>query len=57
MNGQLTMNGTIPFIRSKSNLSTNHSVAEGFNNMVIGPFTIDSAVTLTIDSDATLTII
>ena len=57
MNGQLTMNGTIPFIRSKSNLSTNHSVAAGFNNMVIGPFTIDSAVTLTIDSGATLTII
>ena len=57
MNGQLTMNGTIPFIRSKSNLSTNHSVAAGFNNMVIGPFTIDSAVTLTIDSGATLTIV
>ena len=57
MNGQLTMNGTIPFIRSKSNLSTNHSVTAGFNNMVIGPFTIDSAVTLTIDSGATLTIV
>ena len=57
MNGTLTLNGTTPFIKSKSNLSTNHTITAGFNNMVIGPFTIDSGVTLTINDSATLTIV
>jgi len=57
MNGLLTMNGVAPFYRNTGNLTQNYSAAGGFNNMVVGPFTVDSGVALTIDSNATLTII
>jgi hypothetical protein len=46
-----------PFYRNTSTISGNYGITSAFNEMSIGPITINSGVTVTVNTGATWTII
>jgi hypothetical protein len=54
--GPITVN-TQPFFRNPPTISANYTVTTAYNEMSIGPITINSGVTVIVDSGATWTIV
>jgi hypothetical protein len=58
----LDVNGTItassaPFFRNVPTISANYTITSSYNEMSVGPITINSGITVTVNSGATWTII
>lgn len=58
----LDVNGTItasrvPFFRNVPTISENYTITSSYNEMSVGPITINSGITVTVNSGATWTII
>ena len=56
VSGQITLS-TTPFVRNIPTISSNYTVTSTYNEMSIGPLTINSGVTVTVNSGATWTIV
>jgi hypothetical protein len=56
LGGQVTL-GTTPFFRNTTTISSNYTVATSYNEMSIGPITVNSGVTVTVDSGASWTLV
>jgi hypothetical protein len=54
--GQLTLT-TNPFFRNVPTISSNYTVTSTYNEMSVGPITINSGITVTVNSGATWTIV
>lgn len=54
--GSVTLSGQ-PFFRNQPFISTDYSIGTSFNEMSIGPITVNSGVTVTVESGAVWTII
>jgi hypothetical protein len=54
--GLITMDNN-PFIRMKPNITQNYTVNTTYNEMSIGPITINNGVTVTVNSGATWTVV
>ncbi len=54
--GPITAN-TEPFFRNPPIISINHTITSAYNEMSIGPMTINNGVIVTVDSGATWTIV
>lgn len=54
--GQITLTGP-PFIRNVSTITQNYTITSAYNEMSVGPMTINSGVTVTINSGGTWAIV
>jgi hypothetical protein len=54
--GSITLTGQ-PFFRNQPFISTDYSIGTSFNEMSIGPITVNSGVTVTVESGAIWTIV
>lgn len=54
--GRVTLTGQ-PFFRNLPTIATNYTVTSAFNEMSIGPITINTGITVTVDSGATWTVV
>lgn len=48
---------TVPFFRNTPTIASNYTVTTNFNEMSIGPITINAGVVVTVDSGATWTVV
>jgi hypothetical protein len=48
---------TKPFFRNVPTIASNYTVTTSYNEMSIGPITINNGITVTVDSGATWTVI
>ena len=48
---------TVPFFRNTPTIAANYTVTTTYNEMSIGPITIQTGVTVTVDSGATWTVV
>lgn len=55
-NGSITL-GTTPFFRNVPTIASNYTVTTSYNEMSVGPITINSGVTVTVNSGATWTVV
>jgi hypothetical protein len=46
-----------PFFRNTPNITANYTITTVYNEMSIGPITINNGITVTVDSGATWTIV
>ena len=46
-----------PFFRNPPNITINHTITTAYNEMSIGPMTINSGITVTVNSGASWTIV
>lgn len=46
-----------PYFRNAPTISINHTITPAYNEMSIGPITINSGITVTVNSGATWTIV
>jgi hypothetical protein len=53
---QVTLTGS-PFVRNVPTISTNYTVSPTYNEMSVGPITINTGITVTVQSGATWTIV
>ena len=56
VNGEITL-GSSPFVRNIPTISSNYTVTSTYNEMSIGPITINTGITVTVNSGATWTIV
>lgn len=56
VSGEITLSSS-PFIRNIPTISANYTVTSTYNEMSVGPITIGSGVTVTVNSGATWTIV
>lgn len=56
VSGELTLS-TSPFIRNVPRISSNYTIGTSFNEMSVGPITINTGVAVTVQSGATWTIV
>ncbi len=54
--GQVTLT-SLPFVRNVANINQNYTVTTAYNEMSVGPITINNGVTVTINSGATWVIV
>jgi hypothetical protein len=54
--GQMTLTNT-PFFRNIPTIAADYTVTTTYNEMSIGPITINSGITVTVNSGATWTVI
>jgi hypothetical protein len=47
----------IPFFSSSTTVSSNYTLTSGYNYMSIGPITVNSGVTVTVDSGVTWVVV
>ena len=55
--GNVSITGDTPFYRNVPNINTNYTIGTAFNEMSIGPITINTGITVTVNSGATWTIV
>jgi hypothetical protein len=48
---------TVPFFRNTTTIASNYTVTTSYNEMSIGPITVNSGITVTVDSGATWTVV
>ena len=48
---------TVPFFRNTTTIASNYTVTTTYNEMSIGPITINSGITVTVNSGATWTVV
>ena len=48
---------TVPFFRNTTTIASNYTVTTSYNEMSIGPITINSGITVTVNSGATWTVV
>lgn len=49
--------GVTPFFRNVSTIASNYTVTTTYNEMSIGPITINTGITVTVNSGATWTVV
>ena len=62
VSGGVTASGPIsvtssPFYRNSSTISNNYTITTDYNEMSIGPITINNGITVTVNSGATWTVL
>jgi hypothetical protein len=62
VSGVITASGpvsteTAPFYRNTSTISANYGITSAFNEMSVGPITINTGITVTVNTGATWTIV
>jgi hypothetical protein len=55
--GNVSITGDTPFYRNVPNINTNYTIGTAFNEMSIGPITINTGITVTVNSGATWTVV
>lgn len=56
VNGTITAS-SVPFFRTGPTIAANYTITSSFNEMSVGPITINSGVTVTVNSGATWVVI
>jgi hypothetical protein len=55
--GNVSITGDTPFYRNVPNINTNYTIGTAFNEMSVGPITINTGITVTVNSGATWTVV